>query len=174
MRARLADDRCWLARRWRSRRLDQHWRRGTRHDERQRGREGRLDQHRRCGGGTKSATGGAAGGTTATGGATGSTGGAKGGSGGASSIPSGPAVAFSRRVRLWQESDWRARLCRVPRDQFERHGHGILPRRRQCGQPHRGFRPRRYVNLQSAVSVKSNLTIAGQTAPGDGIGVMAA
>jgi hypothetical protein len=30
-----------------------------------------------------------------------------------------------------------------------------------------------YVNLQSAVSVKSNLTIAGQTAPGDGIGVMA-
>jgi hypothetical protein len=30
-----------------------------------------------------------------------------------------------------------------------------------------------YVNLQSAVSVKSNLTIAGQTAPGDGIGFMA-
>jgi len=29
------------------------------------------------------------------------------------------------------------------------------------------------VNLQSAVSVKSNLTIAGQTGPGDGIGVMA-
>jgi hypothetical protein len=29
-----------------------------------------------------------------------------------------------------------------------------------------------YVNLQSAVSVKSNLTIAGQTAPGDGIGFM--
>jgi len=30
-----------------------------------------------------------------------------------------------------------------------------------------------YVNLQSAISVKSNLTIAGQTAPGDGIGFMA-
>jgi hypothetical protein len=30
-----------------------------------------------------------------------------------------------------------------------------------------------YVRLQSAVSVKSNLTIAGQTAPGDGIGFMA-
>jgi hypothetical protein len=29
-----------------------------------------------------------------------------------------------------------------------------------------------YVNLQSAVSVKSNLTIAGQTAPGGGIGFM--
>lgn len=29
-----------------------------------------------------------------------------------------------------------------------------------------------YVNLQTAVSVKSNLTIAGQTAPGDGIGFM--
>jgi Bacterial TSP3 repeat len=29
-----------------------------------------------------------------------------------------------------------------------------------------------YVNLQSAVSVKSDLTIAGQTSPGDGIGIM--
>ena len=29
-----------------------------------------------------------------------------------------------------------------------------------------------YANLQTAVSVKSNLTIAGQTAPGDGFGVM--
>jgi hypothetical protein len=30
-----------------------------------------------------------------------------------------------------------------------------------------------YINLKSPVSVKSNLTIAGQTAPGDGVGVMA-
>src|SRR5258708_3787912 len=29
-----------------------------------------------------------------------------------------------------------------------------------------------YINLSSAVSVKSNVTILGQTAPGDGIGIM--
>jgi hypothetical protein len=124
-------------------------------------------------GGTKSATGGAAGGTTATGGATGSTGGAKGGSGGASSIPSGPAVAFPGAYGFGKKATGGRGYAAYHVTNLNDTGTGSFRDAVSADNRIVVFDVGGYVNLQSAVSVKSNLTIAGQTAPGDGIGVMA-
>jgi hypothetical protein len=122
-------------------------------------------------GGTKSATGGASGGTTASGGVTGSTGGAT--RTGGSTIPSGPAVAFPGAYGFGKKATGGRGYAVYHVTNLSDTGTGSFRDAVSADNRIVVFDVGGYVNLQSAVSVKSNLTIAGQTAPGDGIGVMA-
>jgi hypothetical protein len=122
-------------------------------------------------GGTKSATGGAPGGTTASGGVTGSTGGAT--RTGGSTIPSGPAVAFPGAYGFGKKATGGRGYAVYHVTSLDDSGTGTFRDAVSADNRIVVFDVGGYVNLQTAVSVKSNLTIAGQTAPGDGIGFMA-
>jgi hypothetical protein len=152
-------------------------------------------------GGTGGAVGGAAGGTTAIGGATGgakggtggatvSSGGAAGGTGGAtrtggatatggatrtggSTIPSGPAVAFPGALGFGKNATGGRGYAVYHVTNLNDTGTGSFRDAVSAGNRIVVFDVGGYINLKSPVSVKSNLTIAGQTAPGDGVGVMA-
>ncbi len=120
-------------------------------------------------GGTSSG-GGTSGGTagTAHGGAAGSAG-ATGGAG----APSGPALAFPGAVGV-------ARMATGGRGGTVYHvttlddsGTGSFRDAVSAGPRIIVFDVGGYITLKTPISAKSNLTIAGQTAPGDGIGIMA-
>jgi hypothetical protein len=122
-------------------------------------------------GGATGATGGAKGGTPATGGATGSTGGAKGGSGaGGSSIPSGPAVAFPGALGFGKKATGGRGYPVYHVTNLNDTGAGSFRDAVSAGKRIVVFDVGGYVLLTTAVSASSDLTIAGQTAPGDGIG----
>ena len=123
-------------------------------------------------GGAAGGTGGAKGGTTASGGATGSTGGAKAGSGG-SSIPSGPAVAFPGALGFGKNATGGRGYAVYHVTSLDDSGTGSFRDAVSADNRIVVFDVGGYIVLKSPVSVKSNLTIAGQTAPGDGVGVMA-
>ena len=121
-------------------------------------------------GGATVSTGGAKGGMTgSSGGATVSTGGAKGGS----TIPSGSAVAFPGAYGFGKKATGGRGYAAYHVTNLNDTGTGSFRDAVSADNRIVVFDLGGYVNLQSAVSVKSNLTIAGQTAPGDGIGVMA-
>ncbi len=122
-------------------------------------------------GGTKSATGGATGGTTTSGGVTGSTGGAT--RTGGSTIPAGPAVAFPGAYGFGKKATGGRGYAVYHVTSLDDSGTGTFRDAVSADNRIVVFDVGGYVTLQTAVSVKSNLTIAGQTAPGDGIGFMA-
>jgi hypothetical protein len=122
-------------------------------------------------GGTKSVTGGAAGGTTTSGGVTGSTGGAT--RTGGSSISSGPAVAFPGALGFGKNATGGRGFAVYHVTNLDDSGTGSFRDAVSAGNRIVVFDVGGYIVLKSPVSVKSNLTIAGQTAPGDGVGVMA-
>jgi hypothetical protein len=138
-------------------------------------------------GGTSGAAG-AMGGTTGAGGITGSGGAA--GRGGASSsggsagrsglggaggspIPSGSAVAFPGALGFGKNATGGRGYPVYHVTNLNDTGTGSFRDAVSAGNRIVVFDVGGYIVLKSPVSVKSNLTIAGQTAPGDGIGVMA-
>jgi hypothetical protein len=112
------------------------------------------------------------GGATARGGSSGS-GGTTGQSGSGGSIPSGPAVAFPGAYGFGKKATGGRGYGVYHVTNLDDSGTGSFRDAVSAENRIVVFDVGGYVNLQSAVSVKSNLTIAGQTAPGDGIGVMA-
>jgi hypothetical protein len=122
-------------------------------------------------GGAVGGTGGAKGGTTASGGATGSTGGAT--RTGGSTIPSGPAVAFPGALGFGKNATGGRGNAVYHVTNLNDTGAGSFRDAVSAGNRIVVFDVGGYIVLKSPVSVKSNLTIAGQTAPGDGVGVMA-
>ena len=134
-------------------------------------------------GGSGGATGGR-GGTTSSGGSTGSggvtarggssgSGGSAGQSGSGGSIPSGPAVAFPGAYGFGKKATGGRGYTVYHVTSLDDSGTGTFRDAVSADNRIVVFDVGGYVNLQTAVSVKSNLTIAGQTAPGDGIGFMA-
>jgi hypothetical protein len=138
-------------------------------------------------GGTSGAAG-AMGGTTGAGGITGSGGAA--GRGGASSsggsagrsglggaggspIPSGSAVAFPGALGFGKNATGGRGYPVYHVTNLNDTGTGSFRDAVSAGNRIVVFDVGGYIVLKSPVSVKSNLTIAGQTAPGDGVGVMA-
>jgi hypothetical protein len=138
-------------------------------------------------GGTSGAAGAmagttSAGGITSSGGAAGrggasSSGGSAGRSGlggaGGSPIPSGSAVAFPGALGFGKNATGGRGNPVYHVTNLNDTGAGSFRDAVSAGNRIVVFDVGGYINLKSPVSVKSNLTIAGQTAPGDGIGVMA-
>jgi hypothetical protein len=138
-------------------------------------------------GGTSGAAG-AMGGTTGAGGIT-SSGGAAGrggasisggsagrsglGGAGGSPIPSGSAVAFPGALGFGKNATGGRGYAVYHVTNLDDSGAGSFRDAVSAGNRIVVFDVGGYIVLKSAVSVKSNLTIAGQTAPGDGVGVMA-
>jgi hypothetical protein len=122
-------------------------------------------------GGTTIGSGGIAGtgGATGRGGASGS-GGIAGQSGSGGSIPSGPAVAFPGALGFGKKATGGRGYAVYHVTNLNDTGAGSFRDAVSAGNRIVVFDVGGYVLLTSAVSVKSNLTIAGQTAPGDGIG----
>ena len=135
-------------------------------------------------GGTASATGGTGGATgkggagaggTAVGGGLSISGGSAGqsGSGGAGgSIFSGPVVAFPGALGFGKKATGGRGYGAYIVTNLNDTGTGSFRDAVSQGNRIVVFDVGGYVSLQSSVSVSSNLTIAGQTAPGDGIGFM--
>ena len=127
---------------------------------------------------TGGATGGIAGSTSSASGPGGSTnsGGSAGrsGSGGAggSSIASGPVVAFPGAYGFGKKATGARGYGVYHVTNLNDTGTGSFRDAVSAGNRIVVFDVGGYVSLQSPVSVTSNLTIAGQTAPGDGIGFM--
>jgi hypothetical protein len=129
-------------------------------------------------GGVTGGTGGAigTGGIAATGGITGAggiaaTGGRTGGGG--STIPSGAAVAFPGALGFGKNATGGRGYAVYHVTNLNDTGAGSFRDAVSAGNRIVVFDVGGYIVLKSPVSVKSNLTIAGQTAPGDGVGVMA-
>jgi hypothetical protein len=130
------------------------------------------------GGGGRAGTGGSAGATGAggggglagAGGSAGMTGAGGAGTGGAGA--QGPAVAFPGAVGVGKVATGGRGLPVYHVTNLDDSGTGSF--RDAVSQSNRFvvFDVGGYVNLATPVSAKSNLTIAGQTAPGDGIGIM--
>jgi hypothetical protein len=118
------------------------------------------------------ATGGiaGAGGVAATGGITGA--GGRTGAGG-STIPSGAALAFPGAVGFGKNATGGRGYAVYHVTNLNDTGAGSFRDAVSAGNRIVVFDVGGYIVLKSPVSVKSNLTIAGQTAPGDGVGVMA-
>ena len=112
------------------------------------------------------------GGATARGGSSGS-GGTAGQSGSGGSIPSGPAVAFPGAYGFGKKATGGRGYAVYHVTNLNDTGTGSFRDAVSADNRIVVFDVGGYVSLQTAVSVKSNLTIAGQTAPGDGIGIMA-
>jgi hypothetical protein len=129
-------------------------------------------------GGVTGTTGGAtgSGGIAATGGGTGAGGiagtGGRTGAGG-STLPSGPALAFPGAVGFGKKATGGRGYAVYHVTNLSDTGTGSFRDAVSAGNRIVVFDVGGYVVLQTAVSVKSDLTIAGQTAPGDGIGFMA-
>jgi hypothetical protein len=121
-------------------------------------------------GGT-SGSGGIAGsgGTTGKGGASGS-GGIAGQSGSGGAIPSGPAVAFPGALGFGKKATGGRGYAVYHVTNLNDTGTGSFRDAVSASNRIVVFDVGGYVLLTTAVSAKSNLTIAGQTAPGDGIG----
>ena len=138
-------------------------------------------------GGTSGAAGAmggttSAGGITSSGGAAGrggasSSGGSAGRSGlggaGGSPIPSGSAVAFPGALGFGKNATGGRGYPVYHVTNLNDSGAGSFRDAVSVGNRIVVFDVGGYIVLKSPVSVKSNLTIAGQTAPGDGVGVMA-
>jgi len=107
-----------------------------------------------------------AGGTPGSGGS-----GGRSGAGGSSGI-SGPAVAFPGALGFGKKATGGRGTAVYHVTNLNDTGTGSFRDAVSTGNRIVVFDIGGYVNLQSAISVKSNLTIAGQTAPGDGIGFM--
>ena len=129
-------------------------------------------------GGVTGVTGGAigTGGIAASGGGTGaggiaSTGGRTGAGG--STIPSGAALAFPGAVGFGKNATGGRGYAVYHVTNLNDTGTGSFRDAVSAGNRIVVFDVGGYIVLKSPVSVKSNLTIAGQTAPGDGVGVMA-
>ena len=112
------------------------------------------------------------GGATARGGSSGS-GGTAGQSGSGGSIPSGPAVAFPGALGFGKNATGGRGYAVYHVTNLDDSGTGSFRDAVSAGNRIVVFDVGGYIVLKSPVSVKSNLTIAGQTAPGDGVGVMA-
>ena len=135
-------------------------------------------------GGATSGTGGAtggrggtigSGGIAVTGGATGrggasGSGGIAGQSGSGGSIPSGPAVAFPGALGFGKKATGGRGYAVYHVTNLNDTGTGSFRDAVSASNRIVVFDVGGYVLLTTAVSAKSNLTIAGQTAPGDGIG----
>ena len=136
-------------------------------------------------GGATSGTGGAtggkggtigSGGIAVTGGATGrggasGSGGIAGQSGSGGSIPSGPAVAFPGALGFGRKASGGRGYAVYHVTNLNDTGTGSFRDAVSAENRIVVFDVGGYVLLTTAVSAKSNLTIAGQTAPGDGIGI---
>ena len=124
------------------------------------------------GAGGITSSGGAAGrgGATISGGSAGRSG--LGGAGG-SPIPSGSAVAFPGALGFGKNATGGRGYAVYHVTNLDDSGAGSFRDAVSAGNRIVVFDVGGYIVLKSAVSVKSNLTIAGQTAPGDGVGVMA-
>jgi hypothetical protein len=109
------------------------------------------------------------GGVTTRGGATGS-GGSAGQSGSGGTIPSGPAVAFPGALGFGKKATGGRGYAVYHVTNLNDTGTGSFRDAVSADNRIVVFDVGGYVLLTTAVSVKSNLTIAGQTAPGDGIG----
>jgi len=122
-------------------------------------------------GSTSSGGAGGRGGAAGSGGVGGAAGGGAGGAGGAR--PTGPAVAFPGAVGFGRVATGGRGSSVYHVTNLNDAGTGSF--RDAVSQSNRivVFDVGGYVTLATPVSVKSNLTIAGQTAPGDGIGFMA-
>jgi hypothetical protein len=129
-------------------------------------------------GGVTAVAGGASGsgGLAASGGVTGAGGipGAGGRTGaGGSTIPSGPALAFPGALGFGKKATGGRGFAVYHVTNLNDTGAGSFRDAVSASNRIVVFDVGGYVVLQTPVSVKSNLTIAGQTAPGDGIGFMA-
>jgi hypothetical protein len=125
------------------------------------------------GAGGKTGSGGSTGpgGASGGGGTTGS-GGSAGRSGTGGSIPSGPAVAFPGALGYGKKATGGRGSAVYHVTNLNDSGAGSFRDAVSADNRIVVFDVGGYVPLTTAVSVKSNLTIAGQTAPGDGIGFM--
>ena len=113
----------------------------------------------------------ASGGVTTRGGSSGS-GGSAGQSGSGGTIPSGPAVAFPGALGFGKKATGGRGYAVYHVTNLNDTGTGSFRDAVSADNRIVVFDVGGYVLLTTAVSVKSNLTIAGQTAPGDGIGFM--